>query len=320
MTQRRAAAPGKLLLFGEHAAVYGYPAVGVSLDRSLTVEVAPAPEWNFCFGGQAPCDDFDGEYQDFFPHLESVAARAGYAEQCADLRGHISVSTDLPIAAGFGSSAALCGAVARLLLPDDAVSEEIWRIAHRLEAFFHGTASGIVTGLSVLEGSLVFRFSQGREIPEAHPLALPEAAVVYGALPRQRSTRELVAAVRGHLESDPSATRDILNHLGTIADAVATGNAGDAHTLGTLASRAHALLRDLGVSSEAMNQLISKGIDAGALGGKLSGAGGGGAYFFVCHDLESARRVAAALNHRDYRRDTDGAAPPAILRIGESHR
>lgn len=317
MGRQTAAAPGKLLLFGEHAAVYGYPAVGISLDRTLTVEVAPEAEWRFCFGDRAPCEEFDGEYGDFFPHLEAVARDAGRAERCGELRGHVLISSDLPIAAGFGSSAALCGALARLLLPGNAPVDEIWSMAHRLEEFFHGTASGIDTGLSVLGGSRVFRFTRDRELPEARPLSLPEATIVYGALPRERTTRELVAAVGRRLEDNPRGTREILDRLGAIADDVASETVWGASTLGELASRAQELLRDLGVSSDPMDRLISAGLDAGAIGGKLSGAGGGGAYFFVCDGLESGRRVMTALQRNDTGcTATDGSAAPAILRIG----
>lgn len=318
MTERwTAEAPGKLLLFGEHAAVYGYPAVGISLDRTLTVGVAPAAEWRFCFGDDAPCEEFSGEYQDFFPHLEEIARRAGRAARCTTMRGHVSISSDLPIAAGFGSSAALCAALARLLLAEGARPEDVWIVAHRLESFFHGTASGIDTGLSVLGGSRVFWFGPDRELPEADPLTLPRATIVYGALPRRRSTRELVAAVRRRLETDPVGTRDVLDRLGGIAREVATGASGDAHQLGALATAAHELLRELHVSSQSMDRLISAGLAAGALGGKLSGAGGGGAYFFVCDNPESGQRVAAAL-HESYdaagSAGTGGAAP-SILRI-----
>lgn len=307
-----ARASGKLLLFGEHAAVYGYPAVGISLDRTLTVEVTPNHAWRFCFGEAAPCEDFGDQLQDFFPHLEAIAEAAGLAARAGSIRGMISVVSDLPIAAGFGSSAALCAALSQLLLPPNASTDDLWRIAHRLEAFFHGTASGIDTGLAVLSGTRVFRFDAEQEIPTASALRLPPMAIVYGAIPRETSTRELVSTVRRRMERTPTETKSVLVRLGEIADRVATGRIDSARSFATQATEAHGLLAKLGVSTGQLDRIIARGIDAGALGGKLSGAGGGGAFYLVCDRTETARAVIDALTPQV---QTVATAPPALLQI-----
>lgn len=312
----RASAPGKLLLFGEHAAVYGHPAVGVALDRTLTVEVTPDPEWRFCFGRSVPCEDFGGKYRSFFPHLERISSTADLAERCKRLRGRVVVDADVPIASGFGSSAALCAALAQLLLPSERSSdEEVWRIAHRLEAYFHGTASGIDTGLVVLGGVRAFRFTADRELPVAHPVRLPSTSIVYGSIPRTATTHDLVAGVRGALTREPEATHSVLARLGAIADTVAGGGVSTTAELGALASEAHGLLRRLGVSNDALNEIVEVGVRGGATGGKLSGAGGGGAFFLVCSDDGTAENVRDKITRLIGHKAT---AQPVILQMKAS--
>ncbi len=309
--EQRQRASGKLLLFGEHSAIYGYPAVGIALNRSLTVEVAPEVSWRFCFGDVEPCEEFDGEYASFFPHLEHVANNADLGNRCRDLRGRVRVTADLPIAVGFGSSAALCTAFARLLAPADADLSLLWRLAHRLESFFHGRASGIDTGLSVYTGARSFYFGD-TELPTTHTVALPEATICYAALARTKSTRELVASVRQKQENDRETTGKHLDALGVIAENVASGDLRSAAELGEYATRAQHHLRELGVSSDSLETVLEAGLSAGAIGGKLSGAGGGGAFYFVCPDRATAYQVVEAVTREG---GDDIAASPSVLEI-----
>ena len=307
-----ASAPGKLLLFGEHAAVYGFPAVGIALDRTLTVEISPEPNWRFRFRGIEASGEHEERYAPFFPHLERVAEEAGLSARCAQIRGCVSVSTEIPVAGGFGSSAALCTALARILAPPDAEPKMLWRVSHRLETYFHGTASGVDTGLTVLGGTLAFRFGSERELPTGVPISLPETAIIYGTIPRAASTRELVGRVRSRLEEKPRSTRRLLKRLGTIADSVASMRIRTAEGFGRLAIEAHAHLRRLGVSSETLDLILDRAERAGALGGKLSGAGGGGAFYLVCSSFEQAKRVHETI---ETMLKQIGGGSPAILQI-----
>ena len=75
-----------------------------------------------------------------------------------------------------------------------------------------------------------------------------------------------------------------------------SGAAGTAGELGRLAGEAQELLAALGVSTPALDRILEAGRAAGALGGKLSGAGGGGAFFLVCSDEDTAGRVRQAID------------------------
>ncbi len=295
-------ARGKLLLFGEHAAVYGYPALGMSLNEQMSVTLIPGGEWRVAgagAGGGAGAEH-RGLAQ-FFSRLQ---------EELRLPPGELIIQSELPLGSGFGSSAALTVACARMAGLRD--THAVWLQAHRLEEVFHGSPSGIDTGLSTLEGSWLFQSNQGSEngaLPLATACPLPELHLVVGSVPRMEDTRTLVARVAEQQRVAPAKTTAILRRLGQLSRSAAgqsaTGAPEDASEPGTLttdsaqiagyAREAHQLLSTLGLVTPEVARLIAIGEETGAMGGKMSGAGGGGAFFLVCPTAESAHRVHQAL-------------------------
>lgn len=297
----------KLILFGEHAAVHGHPAVGVSLPESTTVRLADRPGHGG-HGSPWHSDDWDlaSVAESDRETVAAVIARLGELVPGVAPAG-VQVESEVPRAAGFGSSAALCTAFARAVsarsprmgLPR--LEEEVdtlWRLAHELEKLFHGTPSGIDTGLSIREGTYAFHPRPG-SLPavERLPGALP--ALVVGAVPREGSCGALVADLSRRVRGGDAAAIRSVDALGGMAQAAAHAlrprTAGTARLLGELADRAMEVLRGLGLSVPGLDALLDVGKRAGALGGKLSGAGGGGAFYLVAPDddaaVEIARRV-----------------------------
>lgn len=305
--ERTAYAAGKLLLFGEHAAVYGFPAVGIALDRGITVTHTPERTWRLTLtDGQdrATPAHPPRDIEAFFPFLEEQlvhAVRAGIAPPPILSSGHLRVHSDLPLGSGFGSSAALCTALARLALPQSSETEHVWHLAHQLETFFHGTPSGIDTGLSSFGGRRAFFFSSADasagSLPVVRECPLPPVYLVAGAIPRLRDTRALVADVRRQLDESPKPTRAALEELGKISRAVIERSAaGTVDALGASACDAQKILARLSLSTPDLDRLLARGVAAGAAGGKLSGAGGGGAFFLLCADAQTATGVKQAVN------------------------
>lgn len=311
-------APGKLLLFGEHAAVYGHPAIGVALDRGLTVSYTAGNRWALSFtdaSGGAPEGNMD--FSRFFAHLESVVNLAP---------GALEVHMGIPIRGGFGSSAALCTAIASIAAVEATVNADIatvdiatvdtaatdtattdtpttdiqrtWSIAHQLERFFHGTPSGIDTGLSTIGGVQAFFFDlpPGQlppgHLPRAVSCQVPGFHLVVGSIPRTTDTRTLVDQVRFRRERNREDTDRLLSRLGDNTRAITTDSVTITPVqLGELATAAHADLVQLGVSNAELDSILAAGRRAGATGGKLSGAGGGGAFYLVCSCRERAATV-----------------------------
>ena len=289
-------APGKLLLFGEHAAVYGYPALGTELTQQLHIRVReragtdPTATDELCFLLPDGRREFMPE---FARHLQARLAERGVERYPAE----IELASELPVSSGFGSSAAVCTAVARWALPG-ATTPAIWQLAHELEQAFHGTPSGIDTGIASWGGTCAFHFRKAGTLPEVTQLPGALPYLVFGSIPRERSTAELVAGVRALRERDPELVTPLLDRLGELAQATIralSAASPGAEPLGEAATEAQRLLQQLGVSSPALEELLARGRAAGASGGKLSGAGGGGAFFLVAKDAGSATALSAAL-------------------------
>jgi mevalonate kinase len=278
---------GKVILLGEHAVVYGYPALAAALDRGVTVAPVPTPKggplrldipaWSLSVTAATTSDH---------PVARSLAAIADALELG---RPAVSLVGDalIPPGAGLGSSAALAVAVARALLehanrPLD--PQVITAAASTSEQLLHGRPSGIDVAIAIAGGIGVFRRATGlRRITLPQPLR-----VLVGPSGAPRSTAAMVERVA---EATASVVGDErLVELGALTDrGTAALLAGDLPTLGAAMDRAHAVLAGLGVSTPQLDALCDAARTAGAYGAKLTGAGGGGAVVCIApRDRESA--------------------------------
>jgi len=304
-------ATAKLILFGEHAAVHGHPAVGIQLPEKTTVKIGPArgSAWDV---SAARAEDQQGLVR-LLGRLESLLP-----EVCSEGRGPVSVGSTVARGVGMGSSAALCAALAGAALARAGAPREpsrVWGIAHELEKLFHGAPSGIDTGLSLHEGVTAF-YPRAPELPAVRALSCAPLFLVVGAVPRSGRTAELVGGIGKLMRADDIATRESLERLGSIARKAieALGASGDAMAIvGSLADEAMRELRGLGLSSPALDLLLQNGARAGALGGKLSGAGGGGAFFLVAANAESAVEICAQVSDAAGRAGISLASPPRVI-------
>lgn len=319
-TEYTGAGFGKLLLFGEHAAVYGHPAVGLALplrttvrlvDEGPRVEPTRSASPTGLSAPQLPESDrviVQALWEDLF----RIAA-GGSADQLYDqsflssLRGRqfrTEIGSDVPRSRGLGSSAAACAALAgawAALGAEAALSSTlhtIWLLAHHLEHRFHGTPSGIDTGLAVYGGCRSFHFT-GAELPDTAALPPPDFPLVAAAVPRRSDTKGLVAGIRRRHEAGDRLVHDTLTQLGRISEqAIGALTAGaPAETLAAAANAADSLLVGLDLDSDQLRYGLQLAKEYGALGGKISGAGGGGAFLaiFGKDRAEAAAAFAAAL-------------------------
>jgi len=295
----------KLLLFGEHAAVYGYPAVGLSLPERIAVEIEAGDElW------RVREDEADEKSGASLMAVSDVMAILGEALPALATGGRVSIKSGVPRGIGLGSSAALCVALAEAALAaaqggcvqEGAAAsspgrDAVWALAHRAERRFHGSPSGVDTGLATLGG--LWRFDPcPPELPAARRLDGFELHLVVAALPRPSSTAVLVEALRTRLRHEGAARR-ALARLGDIAAEAASVLSSEreeiAH-LGLLADEAEALLESLDLVTAGQAELIAAGRKAGAMGGKMSGAGGGGAFYLLYPDRATAQAGARLVN------------------------
>ena len=316
-----------MILFGEHAAVHGHAAIGLSLPETTTVHLLDRPAgagWDL---GEVPEEDrgaiatLVGRLRELMPELDRVGP-------CG-----VRIESDVPRSAGFGSSAALCAALVRAARAHAAShpsadgsspgapgartdSTEDWSLAHELESLFHGTPSGIDTGLSLMEGTWAFQ-PRPSGLPAFERLPCPLPVLVVAAVPREESCGALVADLSRRLKAGEEDTVQSIDSLGSLAGAARDALRGQARDpaglLAGLADQAMALLRALGLSVPGLDALLDAGKRAGALGGKLSGAGAGGAFFLVARDVRMAGEIALRVSEEASRRRIRMASPPRVL-------
>lgn len=262
MRAGRGVGHGKVLLFGEHAVVYGHPAIALAVDRCTEVTLTP----------------IDGP-----THVRSEHADPRVREAiCRVLPDHghqVEVETRLPVGRGMGSSAALAVALVRARADLERTSlgpSECYGAAMPIERAFHGNPSGVDVAVSAWGGCLWFRPGPP---PERERLEPGEWQIVVLDSERTGNTAELVAQVAARRPSvDP-----VLERIGALTTQ-ARAALRDPEALGELMSENQALLSQLGVCTPELNALVELARGAGALGAKLSGAGGGGIVISLVRD------------------------------------
>lgn len=258
---------GKLILLGEHAVVFGEPAVAAGMPVGVRATAEPGPGRI-----RIPAWDVAVTLGDGSPVATAIARLLGRMGSGAL---DITAEAGIPSRAGLGSSAALAVAVARAAAGamGSLDEREALAAAHEAEAVFHGSPSGIDAAAAWHGGVGAFQKAEGwRPLPVGARLEL-----CVGLSGRARETRPLVEAVARLCAETPPARR-LIDALGDVSrSGMSALAAGDLAGLGRLFDVAHGLLSGLRVSTPELDALAHAARDAGALGAKLTGAGGGGA-------------------------------------------
>jgi mevalonate kinase len=288
----RGRAAGKVILLGEHAVVYGRPALAAGLALGLEAEVT---------AGSGPLrveSDRPDLRDDPRPLRLAEEAVAALGLPAGDLI--VRIRSELPSGMGLGSSAALAIAVLRALAA--AAGRRLGRdeelgLGRRLEGVFHGHPSGIDPAAAALGGC--FRFVRGEPpaITPLRPVRPVPLVIAFGDRPR--STGAAVTGLRARWEADRARHERLFDEIAELVEEGASAaEAGDLGALGRAFDRNQEVLAALGVSAPEVEALAAAARTAGALGAKLTGGGAGGAVVALAPEPE---RVAAALGTQQVR-------------------
>ena len=298
----KASAPGKIILFGEHAVVYGRPAIAAPVSQlRATAVVQPNPQpgvriiapdlgANFTLDGADPDDAL-------VVTMRQIQQAAGLTQLPALI---ITVKSDIPIASGLGSGAAITAAVIRAVarqlgLAGLATDEWVSNLTYEVEKIHHGTPSGIDNTVVAYEKPVYFVRQPPQNKIEPFEVKRPLPILVADTGVRS-STKIAVGDVRRQWQANPARFEALFDGCGRIANtARAAIEAGDTAHIGRLMTANQQLLQEMTVSSPELEQLIAAALQAGALGAKLSGAGRGGNMIALVDDEGGGTAVYDAL-------------------------
>ena len=303
-------APGKVYLFGEHAVVYGEPAVPCAIERRARVTVERRDDERLRVQAKdLTLDGFTvtwGGESDDRPDVDVptplVEAAMGYIDgaiaQALDATGEtgvgfdVTVESKIPLGAGLGSSAAVVvagiDAATRELgteLSPETIADRAYQVEHAVQ---DGEASRADTFCSSVGGAVRVQGDDCRQIE-----SVPNLPFVVGYDGSAGDTGELITQVRT-LKDTYGFAADTVESIG---DIVRTGELalqeGDIEEIGRLMDFNHGLLSALGVSSRSLDTMVWAAREANALGAKLTGAGGGGCIVA----LDRTEQTHTALNY-----------------------
>ena len=273
-------AHSKIILIGEHAVVYGYPAISLPLlEVEVTCRVVPAT---------TPWRLFE----------EDTLSMAVYASleylNITDAYIRCQIDSAIPEKRGMGSSAAISIAAIRAVF--DYYQEKLPRdvleiLVNRAEMIAHMNPSGLDAKTCLSDQPIRFIKNVGFE-----ELAMDLSAYlviadtgVYG------HTREAIQVV----ESKGKEALPFLYALGELTQQAEEAiKARDAVMLGEILTKAHGNLKEIGVSSLEADALVETALQHGALGAKMSGGGLGGCIIALVADYHQAQDLAERLEEK----------------------
>ena len=345
MTTARAS--GKIILFGEHAVVYGQPALAVPVKdifaEAEVLDIDHAGIWI-----SAPDIGFHEEFSSLAREnplatvVDAVFATLGldaanetrkvskvlqekYSIADKENSGEpktrrkpfgskkgieIKIISSIPIASGLGSGAAVSVAVIRALsahLGSLLDDKKVNEIAYVVEKIHHGTPSGIDNTV-VTYGKPIF-FIKGQPIELLDVVKSFTIIIADTGIPAP--TKESVADVRKLWEKYPKKMNALFAAAGSIAKTARQSiEGGHPERLGALMNENHRILREMDVSCQALDDLTEASLNSGAIGAKLSGGGRGG-NMIALSTKENAPAIAEALYEA-------GAKNVIVTEIGQS--
>lgn len=288
MSVFEASACAKLILCGEHAVVYGRPAIALPV-----ASIRAIARVQFTGSGGISLHALDQERSwlvepgtsDSFGELVLHTLTALAIHGPHHLR--IEMTSQIPIASGMGSGAAVATAIVRALAAAagrELSPEQVSTLVYESERRFHGTPSGIDNTVVAFERPIWFvraTAPDGTLMPTIEPVTISAPfTLLVGDTGQRSATRLPVGEVRRRWQASPKRYDERFDQVAALVHQARAALAhGDQGVLGAILSENHTLLKQIGVSNQALNRLVQAALDAGALGAKLSGAGWGGVMF-----------------------------------------
>lgn len=279
----KVSAPGKLMLFGEHAVMYGHPCIVTGVDQRMTLVAAPIKERKFRV--DAPDVGVIGYEKDLdaLGVVSNGPKGARFVETAVKLFQEkfglpfgIVIKTKSEFeTSGLGSSSAVAVCTIKALselFGKKLSKKELFNLSYKTVLEVQKTGSGFDVA-AVIWGGTVFYLFGGKRI---EPLKVENLRLVVGHSGIKAETPAMVKMVEEKYQRNEKILREIFALMGKVTQEARNSlENGNFQKVGELADVNQGLLEAIGVSSNKLSRLIFAAREAGAWGGKLSGAGGG---------------------------------------------
>ena len=300
-----ASAPGKVILTGEHFVVYGEPALVMAINRNVQVRVQERQDCSIRvtstlgFSGTFKGTKFIHENggnetrKILIPIKVSAQAVLNYLGEDQGL--NIEVDSNIPVAVGLGSSGALAVATVAAvgkLFGVDFTERNIINLSLEAEKIVHMNPSGIDQTISTQGGIICYNRDEGPSRIDID-LQLP---IVIGNTCIKRNTGQIVDSVRFKRDRFPHLINPLIRVAGGLTVQVIKAlKQGYLNMIGELMDLNHSLLTAIGVSNDILDRFIHVSKQSGALGAKITGAGGGGC-IIALSNLDKREAIAKAIH------------------------
>ena len=267
---------GKIILFGEHAVVYGYPGIAIPVKEvNITVIIKQTDSFSYSADRKL--------YKEEKERLNKLLDFLFFKLNIPKKNLEIIIESTIPISSGLGSSAALSISLIRAISKHfhlDLDNEKINKLGFESEKFFHGTPSGIDNTVITYEKSVYFKKGKTEllKLKKSLSFVIADSGV-------KSSTKQVVSEVKKKYEEDKEKYSNLFQEIGQITDqAKSFLQEGNVTMLGVLITQNHYLLKQLGVSNDKLGNIVEVALQAGAYGAKLAGSGKGGNIIAIVDD------------------------------------
>jgi len=294
-----ASAPGSLKLFGEHAVIYNRLALSAAFNRRAFCEIGRAKD-----GITIRLEDFGRKGRFTFNEVLRSYAELKEMTEKSDMKGladarkdifspykiilgeffcefgftalNISIHSEVPRNSGLGSSAAVFSSLSAELnnfFHGGLSKRQLAELSNLGDKVVHGNPSGLDASTCTFGGYISFT-REGGVKPLRITTEVPLLVVNTGS---QKNTWEMIKKVAEKYERNRGEVDRIFDRIEeTALNGVRALKSSDFKKLGQNMNTAQECFVGLGLSTPQINKIIEAAIDNGALGAKITGAGGGG--------------------------------------------
>ena len=316
MSHGKASAPAKVILFGEHFVVYGSPAILAAINKRISVDariIIPNENKIIVRSDIGVAGEYNNNNGKFNALEGGSKAKAlldplyGAIRQVLLLRNkknigiEIGISSRVPPGIGLGSSAASCVATVAAvdsLFEKNPNRQTVCKLAIKSERLIHKRTSGADCYVSTFGGLMQYygKSKSFKNIETKETLSLVVASTGI-----KHSTSELVEGVKRFKNTNRTLFESLSKQASDICLQARTAiESGKCDKIGELMNQNQIILQQIGISHHKVHDIIDICRKSGAIGAKMTGAGGGGAVIALAASKQESTKIASRIRSAGY--------------------